>query len=332
MLGLSPMPAKTPAGGHGDRHAGRRRLRGRDAPLPEPPAAVRDRQSLPAGPNQAGPAAAGRVLSSAAIPTRAARATRRPTSRTASGSPGTATSAWWSIRCSSARSRASTTAPIARAAGGGSRAATCPPGVECLNGIRGIDYLLGRPDVDPQRIAVTGISGGGAATFWIAGRRPARRGGRAGQRHGRPALLCDQPRDQRPLRLHVPLQHLPVAVDPHRRPGRPPPAAVHQQRSGPDLPHGRQRAGHQPAEAGLQPVRGQRPRRSLREHRRARLSPGHPPGGVSLHQHLPQGRSADRHRQRAGSGHRQGPGQALPDRARAACGSSPRIPTSRGTS
>ncbi|MFO8014407.1 MAG: family 16 glycoside hydrolase [Phycisphaerae bacterium] len=43
-----------------------------------------------------------------------------------------------------------------------------PAGVECLNGIRGIDYLAGRPDVDPDRIAVTGISGGGAATFWIA--------------------------------------------------------------------------------------------------------------------------------------------------------------------
>lgn len=43
-----------------------------------------------------------------------------------------------------------------------------PAGVECLNGIRGIDYLSGRDDVDPQRIAVTGISGGGAASFWIA--------------------------------------------------------------------------------------------------------------------------------------------------------------------
>jgi dienelactone hydrolase len=43
-----------------------------------------------------------------------------------------------------------------------------PAGVECLNGIRGIDYLVSRPDVDPQRIGVTGISGGGAATFWIA--------------------------------------------------------------------------------------------------------------------------------------------------------------------
>lgn len=41
-------------------------------------------------------------------------------------------------------------------------------GVECWNGLRGIDYLVSRPDVDPGRIAVTGISGGGAATFWIA--------------------------------------------------------------------------------------------------------------------------------------------------------------------
>jgi dienelactone hydrolase len=43
-----------------------------------------------------------------------------------------------------------------------------PAGVEAWNGIRGIDYLCSRPDVDPARIAVTGISGGGAATFWIA--------------------------------------------------------------------------------------------------------------------------------------------------------------------
>ncbi len=43
-----------------------------------------------------------------------------------------------------------------------------PAGVECWNGVRGIDYLGSRPDVDPERIAVTGISGGGAATFWIA--------------------------------------------------------------------------------------------------------------------------------------------------------------------
>ncbi|MCI0358125.1 MAG: prolyl oligopeptidase family serine peptidase [Planctomycetaceae bacterium] len=43
-----------------------------------------------------------------------------------------------------------------------------PAGVEAWNGIRGIDYLISRADVDPQRIAVTGISGGGAATFWVA--------------------------------------------------------------------------------------------------------------------------------------------------------------------
>lgn len=43
-----------------------------------------------------------------------------------------------------------------------------PAGVEAWNGIRGIDYLTSRPDVDPSRIAVTGISGGGAATFWIS--------------------------------------------------------------------------------------------------------------------------------------------------------------------
>lgn len=41
-------------------------------------------------------------------------------------------------------------------------------GVECWNGIRGIDYLVSRADVDADRIAVTGISGGGAATFWVA--------------------------------------------------------------------------------------------------------------------------------------------------------------------
>jgi dienelactone hydrolase len=43
-----------------------------------------------------------------------------------------------------------------------------PAGVECWNGVRGIDYLTSRPEVDPERIGVTGISGGGAATFWIA--------------------------------------------------------------------------------------------------------------------------------------------------------------------
>jgi len=43
-----------------------------------------------------------------------------------------------------------------------------PAGVECWNGVRGIDYLVSRNDVDPDRIAVTGFSGGGAATLWVA--------------------------------------------------------------------------------------------------------------------------------------------------------------------
>jgi cephalosporin-C deacetylase-like acetyl esterase len=43
-----------------------------------------------------------------------------------------------------------------------------PAGVECWNGIRALDYLVSRPDVDLERLAVTGISGGGATTFWIA--------------------------------------------------------------------------------------------------------------------------------------------------------------------
>jgi dienelactone hydrolase len=41
-------------------------------------------------------------------------------------------------------------------------------GVECWNGTRAIDYLISRPEVNPDKLAVTGISGGGAATFWIA--------------------------------------------------------------------------------------------------------------------------------------------------------------------
>jgi dienelactone hydrolase len=43
-----------------------------------------------------------------------------------------------------------------------------PAGVECWNGVRAIDYLVSRPEVDAERIGVTGISGGGAATIWIA--------------------------------------------------------------------------------------------------------------------------------------------------------------------
>jgi dienelactone hydrolase len=43
-----------------------------------------------------------------------------------------------------------------------------PAGVECWNGIRAIDYLCSRREVDRDSIGVTGISGGGATTVWIA--------------------------------------------------------------------------------------------------------------------------------------------------------------------
>ncbi len=47
-----------------------------------------------------------------------------------------------------------------------------PAGVECWNGMRALDYLSERRDVDAERMAVTGISGGGAATFWITAADP----------------------------------------------------------------------------------------------------------------------------------------------------------------
>jgi dienelactone hydrolase len=43
-----------------------------------------------------------------------------------------------------------------------------PAGVEAWNGIRAIDYLQSRPEVDPERIGMTGRSGGGAGTWWTA--------------------------------------------------------------------------------------------------------------------------------------------------------------------
>src|SRR5262245_1126455 len=43
-----------------------------------------------------------------------------------------------------------------------------PAGVECWNAMRALDYLETRPEVDPKRIGVTGRSGGGAYSWWIA--------------------------------------------------------------------------------------------------------------------------------------------------------------------
>ncbi|MCB0628326.1 MAG: CocE/NonD family hydrolase [Saprospiraceae bacterium] len=43
-----------------------------------------------------------------------------------------------------------------------------PAGVEAWNGIRAIDYLQSRPEVDPGRIGITGRSGGGITSWWVA--------------------------------------------------------------------------------------------------------------------------------------------------------------------
>jgi cephalosporin-C deacetylase-like acetyl esterase len=43
-----------------------------------------------------------------------------------------------------------------------------PAGVEVWNAIRALDYLSTRPEVDKQRIGMTGISGGGAITWFTA--------------------------------------------------------------------------------------------------------------------------------------------------------------------
>jgi dienelactone hydrolase len=43
-----------------------------------------------------------------------------------------------------------------------------PAGVETWSALRGLDFLLARPEVDPARIGVTGRSGGGAYAWFIA--------------------------------------------------------------------------------------------------------------------------------------------------------------------
>ena len=43
-----------------------------------------------------------------------------------------------------------------------------PAGVELWNGVRGLDLLASLPEVDGTRLGVTGISGGGAVSWWVA--------------------------------------------------------------------------------------------------------------------------------------------------------------------
>lgn len=43
-----------------------------------------------------------------------------------------------------------------------------PAGVEAWNGIRALDYLQTRPEVDRTKLGITGRSGGGAYSWWVA--------------------------------------------------------------------------------------------------------------------------------------------------------------------
>jgi cephalosporin-C deacetylase-like acetyl esterase len=47
-----------------------------------------------------------------------------------------------------------------------------PGGVELWNDMRALDVLISRPEVDPERIGVTGISGGGSQTWYLAAADP----------------------------------------------------------------------------------------------------------------------------------------------------------------
>lgn len=44
----------------------------------------------------------------------------------------------------------------------------CPAGVEAWNCVRALDYLQSRPEVNPEKLGVTGRSGGGAYSWWIS--------------------------------------------------------------------------------------------------------------------------------------------------------------------
>ena len=198
-----------------------------------------------------------------------------------------------------------------------------PSGVECLNGIRGIDYLAGRPDVDPQRIAVTGISGGGAATFWIAAADP--RVSVAVPVSGLADLRSYV--TNRVLNGHCdcmffyntfqwPWARIAAMVAPR-----------------PLLFANSDHDKIFPMDADQRVINGLKRVWSLfgaSDRVEAFVSIGEHAyrqdirQGVSLHQYLPEGRSADRRRQRARLDHRHRTGPPLSDRARAATGFPPR--------
>ena len=144
-----------------------------------------------------------------------------------------------------------------------------PAGVECWNGIRGIDYLCSRPDVDPEKIGVTGISGGGATTVWVA----------AADDRVKVAVPVSGMSDlesyvtNKVVNGHCDcmflVQHLPLGVDDDPGPVRPEAAAVRQHGQRPHLPDGRQPPHHRPAAEVLQDARQAGQRGRVRQRRAA---------------------------------------------------------------
>jgi len=207
----------------------------------EPPRPLSDRQPLPPPRIPIRTKTPRHPLRLPAIPVAAATATRWPMNRTASGSPATATSASSSIPSQLGEIAAKAPRHLQLAAGGGTRAATRPPVSKPGNGpaesttSSPVPTSIRKGSPSPASAAVALPPTGSPPRRPCESRRPR-------QRHGDLEAYVSNRVYQRPLRLHVPLQRLPVALDAHRRPDRcRVPLALHQQRPGRDLPDGRQR-------------------------------------------------------------------------------------------
>ena len=161
---------------------------------------------------------------------------------------------------------------------------------------------VSRPDVDPERIAVTGISGGGAATFWIA----------AADERVKVAVPVSGMADlesyvaNRVINGHCDCMFLYNTFQwPWTRiagPDRPAADAVRQQRQRRASSRWTPTTGSSTGWSGSTASTARATGSTRGQRRRPRLPQGHPPGGVPLPQHAPEGRSAGRHRQRSRPG------------------------------
>ena len=139
--------------------------------------------------------------------------------------------------------------PNPKIASGGTRSATPPPPSNAGTASAPSIISAPAPDVDPAKIGVTGISGGGAATFWIAAADD--RVKVAVPVSGMSDLECYV--KNKVINGHCDCMFLYntyqwdwTTIAAH---GRPAADAVRQHRQGPDLPDGRQSPHHREADA-----------------------------------------------------------------------------------